>query len=145
MHGFTYSGHPVGGAVGLANLDVMEQDGMVENAARVGPYLQDRWRAAIGDHPYIGDIRGEGLVIAVEFSADKATRRPFPAGTNCHRAVAAKALDLNLMVRPLPYIEVIPFSPPLCITEAECDEAVDRFVRGLEDATPELTRLAKKT
>ncbi|HUF56045.1 MAG TPA: aminotransferase [Thermohalobaculum sp.] len=145
MHGFTYSGHPVGGAIGLANLEIMEKEGMVENAARVGPYLQDRLRAAIGEHPYIGDIRGEGLVIAVEFSADKASRRPFPAGTNCHRVVAAKALELDLMVRPLPYIEVIPFSPPLCITEADCDEAVDLFARALDAATPDLHRLAKQT
>jgi L-2,4-diaminobutyrate transaminase len=123
----------------------MEQEGMVENAARVGPYLQERLRATIGDHPYIGDIRGEGLVIAVEFSADKATRRPFPVGTNCHRAVAAKALELNLMVRPLPYIEVIPFSPPLCITESDCDEAIDLFARALDAATPELHRLAKQS
>ena len=49
------------------------------------------------------------------------------------------------MVRPLPFIEVIPFSPPLCITEAECDEAVDRFARALETATPELHRLAAES
>ena len=47
------------------------------------------------------------------------------------------------MVRPLPFIEVIPFSPPLCITKAECDEAVERFARALDDTTPELARLAK--
>ena len=85
MHGFTYSGHPVGGAIGLANLDIMESEGLVDNAARVGPYLLERLRATIGDHPYVGDVRGEGLVIAVEFIADRATRRPFAAGTNPHR------------------------------------------------------------
>ena len=68
MHGFTYSGHPVGGAIGLANLDIMENEGMVDNAAKVGPYLLERLRATVGDHDYVGDVRGEGLVIAVEFS-----------------------------------------------------------------------------
>ena len=82
MHGFTYSGHPVGGAIGLANLEIMESEGMVENAARVGPYLLDQLRETVGDHPYVGDVRGEGLMIALEFSADKETRRPFAAGTN---------------------------------------------------------------
>ena len=60
MHGFTYSGHPVGGAIGLANLDIMESEGLVDNAARVGPYLLERLQATVGDHPYVGDLRGEG-------------------------------------------------------------------------------------
>jgi len=145
MHGFTYSGHPVGGAIGLANLEIMENEGMVENAARVGPYLRERLRATIGDHAYVGDVRGEGLMIAVEFIADKASRRPFPASANAHRIVSAKAMEQDLMVRPLPYIEVIPFSPPLCITEVDCDEAVERFARALDQATPELHRLAKES
>jgi L-2,4-diaminobutyrate transaminase len=145
MHGFTYSGHPVGGAIGLANLEIMENEGMVENAARVGPYLRERLRATIGDHAYVGDVRGEGLMIAVEFVADKASRRPFAASANAHRIVSAKAMEQDLMVRPLPYIEVIPFSPPLCITEADCDEAVERFARALDQATPELHRLAKES
>jgi L-2,4-diaminobutyrate transaminase len=145
MHGFTYSGHPVGGAIGLANLEIMEREGMVENAAKVGAYLLDQLRATVGDHPYIGDVRGEGLVIALEFSADKATRQRFAAGTNPHRVVSAKAMELNLMVRPLPWLEVLPFSPPLCITESDCDEAVSLFARALEAATPQRHQLAKES
>jgi L-2,4-diaminobutyrate transaminase len=143
MHGFTYSGHPVGGAIGLANLEIMEGEGMVDNAARVGAYLLNQLRERVGDHPYIGDVRGEGLVIALEFSADRASRRRFAPGTNPHRAVAARAMELDLMVRPLPWLEVIPFSPPLCITEADCDEAVDLFARALDAATPDLHQLAR--
>ncbi len=143
MHGFTYSGHPVGGAIGLANLDIMEKEGLIENAARVGSYLLGRLRETIGEHPYVGDVRGAGLVIAVEFMADKVKRQPFDPSANAHRVVGAHAMEQQVMVRPLPYIEVIPFSPPLCITEAECDEAVDRFARALDVATPELHRLAK--
>jgi L-2,4-diaminobutyrate transaminase len=143
MHGFTYSGHPVGGAIGLANLDIIEREGLIEHAARVGSYLLRRLEEQIDDHPYVGDVRGVGLIQAVEFIADKETRRPFDPGSNVHRIVAAKALDLGLMVRPLPFIEVIPFSPPLCITEAECDEAVTLFARALDAATPELRRLSE--
>jgi L-2,4-diaminobutyrate transaminase len=145
MHGFTYSGHPVGGAIGLANLDIMESEGMVENSARVGAYLIEQLRATVGDHPYIGDIRGEGLVIALEFSADRDSRQRFAAGSNPHRVVSAKAMELDLMVRPLPWLEVLPFSPPLCITEADCDEVVSRFTRALESATQELHQLAKQS
>jgi L-2,4-diaminobutyrate transaminase len=142
MHGFTYSGHPVGGAIGLANLEIMAKEGMIENAARVGPYLLGRLRETVGDHPYIGDVRGVGLILAVEFMADPGRRRPFDPAANVHRIVAAKGLEHGLMIRPLPFIEVLPFSPPLCITEAECDLVVERFARALDAATPELRRLA---
>ena len=129
MHGFTYSGHPVGGAIGLANLEIMEREGLIDNAAKVGPYLLNQLRETVGDHPYIGDVRGEGLIMALEFIADRETRRPFDPKAGVHRLVAARAMELQLMVRPLPFIETIPFSPPLCITAAECDEAVERFRR----------------
>jgi L-2,4-diaminobutyrate transaminase len=142
MHGFTYSGHPVGGAIGLANLDIMENEGLVENAARVGPYLLRRLREAVGDHPYVGDVRGVGLILAVEFMADKERRRPFDPAANVHRIVAAEALEHSVMLRALPFIDVIPFSPPLCVTEADCDEAVEGFARALEATSPELHRLA---
>jgi L-2,4-diaminobutyrate transaminase len=143
MHGFTYSGHPVGGAIGLTNLDIMENEGLIENAARVGRYLLARLEETIGDHPYVGDVRGVGLVQAVEFMADTAHRRPFNPTAQVHRIVAAKALEHGLMVRPLPFIEVIAFSPPLCISEADCDQVVDGFARALNAATPELDRIAK--
>ena len=83
MHGFTYSGHPVGGAVALANLDIMEREGLVENSAAIGPYLRDQWER-IGDNPFVGDVRGAGLMVAVEFVADKATRFFDPKTTPPH-------------------------------------------------------------
>ena len=131
MHGFTYSGHPVGGAVGLANLDVLEGEGLVENAAKVGPYFLEQLRDKVADHPYVGDVRGVGLMMAVELVADKEKRQPFAPGSNPHRIVSAKGLDHNVMARALPLNEVIAFSPPLCITEAECDEAVEGFLARL--------------
>jgi L-2,4-diaminobutyrate transaminase len=143
MHGFTYSGHPVGGAIGLVNLDIMEREGMVENGARVGPFFKRRLEERIGDHPFVGEIRGVGMLNAVEFVADKATRRPFRPEQGAHRVVGAKAIEAGVMVRPLPFIEVIPFSPPLCMREEEAEEAVDRFARALDAATDELARLAR--
>jgi L-2,4-diaminobutyrate transaminase len=142
MHGFTYSGHPVGAAIGLANIAILEGEDMVGNSARVGAYLLNGLRERIGDHPYVGDIRGEGLMIGVEFTADRAKRVPFAKTANVHRLVAGKAVQHGLMVRALPFIEVVSFSPPLCITTADCDEAIDRFADGLDAATPELARLA---
>ena len=143
MHGFTYSGHPVGAAVGLANLAILEGENMVGNAATVGPYLRDGLKQRLADHPFVGEVRGEGLMIGVEFTADRARRRPFAASSNVHRLAAARAQELGLMVRALPYIEVVSFSPPLCITQAECDQAIDLFGTALDQLTPDFARLAK--
>ena len=143
MHGFTYSGHPVGGAVGLANLDIMEREGLVENSAAMGVYLRDQLRDRLGDHPFVGDIRGVGLMVAVEFVADKKGRRFFDPETQPHRIVARKVLEEGVMVRALPYGEINSFSPPLCITRSEIDEVVQRYARGLEQVTPELKQLAR--
>jgi len=143
MHGFTYSGHPVGGAVGLANLDIMEREGLVGNSATLGAYFLERLRARLADHPYVGAVRGVGLMLAVEFVADKRTRRFFRAGTNPHRLVARQALEQGVLVRALPVGEVNSFSPPLSITRAEADEGIERYARGLEAATEALRELAQ--
>jgi L-2,4-diaminobutyrate transaminase len=142
MHGFTYSGHPVGGAVGLANIDLMEREKLVENSAQLGPYFLQRLKERVGDSPYVGSIHGAGLMIGVEFVADKKARRFFTPGANPHRIVAKKALENGVLTRALPFIEITSFSPPLCITKVEIDDAVDRFARALEAVTPELRQLA---
>jgi L-2,4-diaminobutyrate transaminase len=142
MHGFTYSGHPVGGAVGLANLDIMEREGLVENSAAMGAYLRNRLRERLADNPFVGDVRGAGLMVAVEFVADKKSRRFFDAQTQPHRIVARKALEEGVQLRALPYGEINSFSPPLCITRSEIDEVVARFTRALERTMPELRQLA---
>jgi L-2,4-diaminobutyrate transaminase len=141
MHGFTYSGHPVGAAIGLANIAILEREGMVGNSARLGARLLQGLRERVAGHPYIGDIRGEGLMIGVELMADPSKRWPFAPKSNAHRLVAASSVEHGLLVRALPFIEVLAFSPPLCITMADCEEAIDRFARALDAATPELDRL----
>jgi L-2,4-diaminobutyrate transaminase len=143
MHGFTYSGHPVGCAIGLANLDLMAREELVENAAALGPYLLERLKARVGDHPHVGEIRGVGLMAAVEFIADKATRRFFAKGKDPHRTVAKACMGQNVLVRGLPFIEVVSFSPPLTITREEIDEGVDRFARALEAASGEIAQAAE--
>src|SRR5271163_4448808 len=142
MHGFTYSGHPVGGAVAMANLDIIERENLVENAAAMGPYFKQRLTERFGDHPYIGNIRGEGLMMAIELVADRKTKRFFDRDKWVHRGIQKKVFDEGVMVRALPYVEAISFSPPLCITAAEIDEALDRFQRGLDAAMPELKAAA---
>ena len=142
MHGFTYSGHPVGGAVAMANIDIIEREGLVENAAAMGGYLRRQLRERVVGNPYIGDIRGEGLMVGVEFVADRAKRRFFDPSADAHWIVARNAFDQGLLVRALGFTDTVSFSPPLTISESDIDQAVDRFARALDRAMPELRRLA---
>lgn len=141
MHGFTYSGHPVGCAVALANLDVLQQDRMVENAAVQGPYLLEALRNRVADHPFVGDVRGHGLMIGVEFVAERSSRKFFAPGSYPHKIVARHAAEKGVLTRALPYLPVTSFSPPLCVTAAEIDRAADLYADALKAATPELRAL----
>ena len=143
MHGFTYSGHPVGASLGLVNIDIMERDELVEQAAEVGPYFLQILRERIGNNPFIGDVRGAGQMIAAELVADKATKRFFDPKVGAHRVLSAKAFEHGVLSRALPYIEATSFSPPLSMTRAEADEATERYAKALTECTDDLAKLAK--
>jgi L-2,4-diaminobutyrate transaminase len=139
-HGFTYTGHPVGAAVGLANLDLIESEGLVANAARVGAHLKQRLEVQVGDHPHVGEIRGEGLMLAVEFVADRATKAAFDAPIRLGQQVAAAARERGLLIRALPFCDVVSFSPPLCLTEGEADQIAEIFAKAVEAAAARVGR-----
>ena len=143
MHGFTYSGHPVGASLGLVNIDIMERDGLVEQAAEVGPYFLAALRDRIAHHSFVGDVRGIGQMMAAEFVADKATKRMFDPKAGAHRVVSAAAFENGVIARALPYIEVNSFSPPLSMTRSDADEAVERYGKALHASTDVLAKLAK--
>ena len=87
MHAYTYSAHPVGCAVALRTLQIIEEENLVAEAARKGAYLLDALRARLGDHPHVGEIRGKGLMCAVEFVKDRDTKaavRARGAGRRAH-------------------------------------------------------------
>jgi len=134
-HGFTYSGHPVGAAVGLANLDLIESEGLVANAARMGARLRGHLEAGLAEHPHVGEIRGEGLMLGVEFVAERASRRPFAAPPSFARRVMARARERGLLVRALPFGDCLAFSPPLSVGADEVDRIAELFVAAVADAT----------
>jgi L-2,4-diaminobutyrate transaminase len=139
-HGFTYSGHPVGCAAALANLDILIGEDLVGNSARTGAYLQAQLRERFAGHALVGEVRGLGLIAGVELAADRAGRRPFEPALKVVARVAQRCMDLGLIVRALPTGTTLAFSPPLCITRAEIDEVLDRFGQGLDAVADELTR-----
>jgi L-2,4-diaminobutyrate transaminase len=135
-HGFTYSGHPVGAAAAMANLDILLGEDLVGNSARTGSYLHAQLRDRLGAHPLVGEIRGTGLIAGIELVADRSTRAPFDPAVKVAQRVAARCLEDGLIVRALPVGHVVALSPPLCITPAEVDrvvEGVDRAVRAVGD------------
>ncbi len=139
-HGFTYSGHPVGAAAALANLDIVLSEDLVGNAARVGQYLQERLRTTLAGHPLVGDVRGVGLIAGVELVADTVTRQLFGPALKVGARIAQRCMEDGLIVRPLPGGHVIALSPPLCITRAQVDYIVEGLTRGIDRVSDELTR-----
>jgi len=123
-HGWTYSAHPIGAAAGVASLKVLDDLKLMENAGRVGKYLNDHMRDAIGDHPNVGDIRGEGMLCAVEFVADRDTRTFCDPNAKVGPSVAAALLAQGVIGRAMPQGDILGFAPPFCLTESEADEIV---------------------
>jgi len=136
-HGFTYSGHPTGAAVAMATLDIVEREGVVENSARVGRYLQTKLREKFTDHPLVGDVRGVGLMAGLELVADKKSKTPFDMARHAGQTVAAAGLQEGIIIRALRG-DIIAISPALIINEAEVDDLVDRCGRALDAAAKTL-------
>lgn len=137
-HGFTYVAHPVCAAAALANLDILARERLPENAGAVGAHLLAELRRRFGDHPLVGDIRGVGLLAAVEFVADRATRQRFAADLKVGQRISRAARDEDLIIRALPDGDIIGFSPPLTITPAEIDDILDRLGRAIARVTDAL-------
>ncbi len=123
-HGWTYSAHPLCAAAGVANLELIDKLGLVENARVTGGYFQDALHAAFDDHPLVGDVRGEGLLAALEFVEDKSSRTFFDPALKVGPQVAAAASEAGLVARAMPQGDILGFAPPLCVTKAEVDEIV---------------------
>jgi 4-aminobutyrate--pyruvate transaminase len=123
-------------AVALENIRIIEENDLVGNAARVGEVLQTSLRA-LADHPLVGEVRGTGLIAAVELVADKPSRRPFEPAGKAGAAVFERAHERGLIVRGIG--DSIAFCPPLIITEAQVKDMVSRFVDTLEDVGKQLT------
>ncbi len=132
-HGYTYGGHPVACAVALEALRIYESDDVIGHVRRVGPRLQQGLSKYAG-HPFVGDVRGMGLIAGVELAADPATRRPFPAERGVGAYLVRRAQEHGLILRTMAG-DIVAFSPPLIISEAEIDELLARFDRALHDTT----------
>ncbi|AWI85127.1 hypothetical protein CEW88_15345 [Alloyangia pacifica] len=123
-HGWTYSAHPIGAAAGIANLELIDKLGLVENAAKTGAYLIDTMRDALGEHPNVGEVRGEGMLCAVELVAEREGRRFFDPSEGKGAKVVAAMLERGVIARAMPQGDILGFAPPLCLTSEEADKIV---------------------
>jgi L-2,4-diaminobutyrate transaminase len=137
-HGWTYSGHPICAAAALANLDILEREAIADNAAESGAYLLGRLHAAFDDHPLVGEVRGAGMLAALEFMADKAERRPFDAALKVGPRVSAAALRRGLIARAMPHGDILGFAPPLIATRADVDEMVRLAREAVDEVAAEM-------
>ncbi len=130
-HGWTYSAHPLGAAAGVANLNLLDSLGLVENAGDVGAYLTERMADAVGEMTPVGEVRGAGMLTAVELVKDRDTRAPFdPADKIVPQIVGAMARR-GVIARAMPQADIIGFAPPLCLSREEADLIVDVTVQSI--------------
>ena len=130
-HGWTYSAHPIGAAAGVANLNLIDELGLVAQAGEVGAHLNAAMRAALGDHAHVGDIRGEGMLCAVEFVADRDGRAFFDPAEKVGPRIAAALLAQGVIGRAMPQGDILGFAPPFCLTRAEAEEIADKTARAV--------------
>jgi 4-aminobutyrate--pyruvate transaminase len=135
-HGLTAGGHPVTTAVALENLRIIEERGLVEQAARVGAHLQDGLARRLRDHPMVGEVRGIGLIAGVELVTDRATRAPWQKAGRLGARAAELMLDAGVILRAMG--DTLAICPPLITTEADIDRILDCF-------PPVLAALADET
>ncbi|MEJ2633598.1 MAG: aminotransferase class III-fold pyridoxal phosphate-dependent enzyme [Acidihalobacter sp.] len=119
MHGYTYSGHPTACAASLAVLDLVENEDLPGNAGRVGAALLKKLSPLVDRHAHLGEVRGKGLMMALDFVADKNTREPLDPREGYASGVADQARRAGVLVRPIG--SKIILSPPLTLTMDEAD------------------------
>lgn len=139
-HGLTYAGHPVAAAVAIANLTALRDEKIVETVkADTGPYLQKLLRETFKDHPLIGDIQGTGLVAALQFAEDKATRKRFANENDIAWHCRTVGFDEGLIIRST--LGRMIMAPALVATHAELDELVAKTKRAVDRTGRELNLL----
>ena len=129
-HGFTYSGHPVTSAVALETLKIYEERDLLSHVRSVAPRMQAGLQR-FADHPLVGEVRGIGLIGALELVANKTTKAPFDPQAGVGGFLAQRAHHHGIVIRALG--DSIPFCPPLIVNESEIDLMFERFERALED------------
>ncbi|VBB13700.1 aminotransferase family protein [Burkholderia stabilis] len=132
QHGYTYAGNPLASATALAVIDVIEREGLVEHAAETGDYLRGLLDSLATRHDFIGDVRGRGFLLALEYVADRDTKTPFDPSLRFGEQVTRAAREQGVIVYPRKSLmgetgDHTLIAPPLITTRAQCDEIVEKL------------------
>ncbi|MFY9467895.1 MAG: aminotransferase class III-fold pyridoxal phosphate-dependent enzyme, partial [Lentibacter algarum] len=131
-HGWTYSAHPIGAAAGVANLKLLDELKLMENAGETGAYLNAAMADALGDHAHVGEVRGEGMLCAVEFVRAREGRVYFDASEKIGPQIAGALLAEGVIARAMPQGDILGFAPPFCLTRQEADEVVGKTAKAVK-------------
>ena len=132
-HGWTYSAHPLCAAAGVANLELIDRLDLMENARTTGAYLKQALTEAVGDHPMVGEVRGEGMLAAIELVSDRDDRVYFDPALQVGARVYRETLARGVIGRAMPNGDVLGFGPPLCLSPSDVD-VIAGAVRGAIEA-----------
>jgi L-2,4-diaminobutyrate transaminase len=132
-HGWTYSAHPICAAAGVANLKLIDELKLVENAGDVGNYFNSTMQAAIGEHEHVGEVRGEGMLLGVELVEDRDSRTFFDPVLTTGAKITAALLKRSVIARAMPQGDIIGFAPPLCLSRAEADVIVGAMDEAIKE------------
>jgi adenosylmethionine-8-amino-7-oxononanoate aminotransferase len=137
LHGFTYAGNPLACATGLAVIEEIERQGMLQNATDIGALLKAELTALMPRFPFIGDVRGMGLLLAMELVADPVKRTPFPAAFKAFDRLTEAAYSRGLIIYPRRSRggysgDHVLIAPPMITTPAQVAEIMERLVAALE-------------
>lgn len=133
-HGWTYSAHPIGAAAGVANLKLIDDLNLVENAKTMGAYLNDSLRDALANHPNVAEVRGDGMLAAIEFVEERDPLTFFDPAKKIGPAISAALANRSIIARAMPQGDILGFAPPFCITKEE----IDIVVGGVKSAVTEV-------
>ncbi len=142
VHGGTFSHHAVGAAAGMATLSYIQEHELIAASASKGDQLKARLRAALGDHRHVGDIRGQGLMLGLEFVADRTTKNPFPSKSRVAQRLADAAFERGLILYPGQGTadgvlgDHVMIAPPLVITDEQMDDVVGILADALQAVLP---------
>ncbi len=137
-HGWTYSSHPLCAAAGVANLELVDELDVVTNAREVGAYFNQALNDAVGSNRFVGEVRGEGLMAAVEFVRDCDDRVFFDPSEKVGPRITAALLERGVIGRAMPQGDILGFAPPLCLTKEEADIIVAAAKDAVESVTATL-------
>ena len=134
-HGQTYSGHPICTAAAHANLDIMERESLFDRAADMGVYLQKRLRDEFGDHPHVGEVRGLGMIAAIDVVKDRESRSTFAPELKMPIKIFRRLLEKGIIARAAG-VSGIAVCPPYVIERAEIDAVVGAIRETVDEVVP---------